>query len=308
LLSGLCRDLHVYDSVNRGLDDWGWTADYELARATKKNYKFRANKRDCFKCAVFVARTHSCFLAFGKRELKPRLINKLKACLDIMEAHLIAPSSNGHNGHVISNGASASSSKSSASSTNVKKRKKMIPDHVLSTSSLVSSSNAPRTTASTSATTKNTNRHQHSPLKKKRGRRHLPTQQGSSPIHLPPLQQPECEEVDNNEEQKESASSRSKCHLLQSNELTGEQRAKNAVVSLTPRRISSARSVPSLQQLMSRFEDRYKEMGQRYTEMGAILTQMKTAIEDNRERSEQEIRRELLDDIQRNILESMPKR
>jgi hypothetical protein len=30
LLSGLCRDLHVYDSVNRGLDDWGWTEDYEL--------------------------------------------------------------------------------------------------------------------------------------------------------------------------------------------------------------------------------------------------------------------------------------
>ena len=30
LLSGLCRDLHVYDSVNRGLDDWGWTENYEL--------------------------------------------------------------------------------------------------------------------------------------------------------------------------------------------------------------------------------------------------------------------------------------
>ena len=28
LLSGLCRDLEVYDSVNRGLDDWGWNEDY----------------------------------------------------------------------------------------------------------------------------------------------------------------------------------------------------------------------------------------------------------------------------------------
>ena len=91
------------------------------------------------------------------------------------------------------------------------------------------------------------------------------------------MQQPECEEVDNNEEQKESASSRSKCHLLQSNELTGEQRAKNAVVSLTPRRSSSARSVPSLQQLMSRFEDRYKEMGQRYTEMGLDFSDFEAA-------------------------------
>lgn len=30
LLSGLCRDLKVYDSVNRGLDDWGWSEDYNL--------------------------------------------------------------------------------------------------------------------------------------------------------------------------------------------------------------------------------------------------------------------------------------
>ncbi len=30
LLSGLCRDLEVYESVNRGLDDWGWSEDYEL--------------------------------------------------------------------------------------------------------------------------------------------------------------------------------------------------------------------------------------------------------------------------------------
>jgi len=49
-------------------------------------------------------------------------------------------------------------------------------------------------------------------------------------------------------------------------------------------------------------------MGQRYTEMGTILTQMKTAIADNRQQSEQEIRRELLDEIQTNILDSIPKK
>jgi hypothetical protein len=32
LLSGLCRDLEVYNSVNRGLDDWGWSDHYELVR------------------------------------------------------------------------------------------------------------------------------------------------------------------------------------------------------------------------------------------------------------------------------------
>jgi hypothetical protein len=229
-----------------------------------------------------------------------------------MEAHLVAPSSNGHNAHARSNGAFASSI-SSTFSTNVKKRKRMIPDHVLSTSSLVSSSSTPCTTASTSATTKNSNRHQGSPLKRKRGgaarnSKHLPTQPGSSPIYSPQLQRPECEEDDSNEKQKESESSRSKRHLLQSRRLKSEPRANNAAASSTPRRTSSAHSVPSLHQLMSRFEDQYKEIGQRFTEMGAILTQMKTAIEDNRERSEKEIRRELLDDIQRNILESMPKR
>ena len=59
---------------------------------------------------------------------------------------------------------------------------------------------------------------------------------------------------------------------------------------------------------MTRFEAQYNEMGKRYTEMGELLTQMKTAVEENRERSEQEIRRELLDEIQRNILQSIPKR
>ena len=78
--------------------------------------------------------------------------------------------------------------------------------------------------------------------------------------------------------------------------------------NLAQRRVSSSHSVPSLHMLMSQFEDRYKEMGQRYAEMGELLAQMKSTIEVNRERSEKEIRRELLDEIQRNILESIPKR
>jgi len=314
LLSGLCRDLKVYDSVNRGLDDWGWNEDYELVRATKKNYKFKANKRDCFKCAVFVARAHSCFLAFGRRELKPRLTNKLKACLDMMEAHLVAPSSNGRNVHAASNGTSATSPSTSSLTTNVKKRKKIIPDHVLSISSLVSSSSfALCSTASPSAITQNSNLHHDSAAKRKRGRppknsKCLPIQQRSSSILSPPLKQPEFVENGNNEEQKESISSKSKHHHLQSSKLRGESRADDAATSLTLRRISPSSSVPSLYKLMSRFEDQYKEMGQRYADMGVILTQMKTAMEEKREQSEQEIRRELLDEIQNNILESMPKR
>jgi hypothetical protein len=264
-------------------------------RATKKNYKFKASKRDCFKCAVFVARAHSCSLAFGKRKLEPRLISKLRACLDIMEAHLADSLSQGHSGHATSNGAFASTS-TGAYSTNVKKRKKMIPDHVPSTTSLVSSS----THSSSASSSANSKSHQDPPLKRKRGRppkniKHQSTQHQSS-------RQPEGEEDDSNhEEQKESTTSRSKRHH--------GSRYDNAAadLSLPPRRVSS-RSVPSLHQLMSRFEDQYREMGQRYAEMGTLLTQMKTAMEDNREQSEQEIRRELIDEIQKNIFDSMPKR
>ncbi len=32
LLSGLCRDWEVYESVNRALDDWGWSEEYSLVR------------------------------------------------------------------------------------------------------------------------------------------------------------------------------------------------------------------------------------------------------------------------------------
>lgn len=315
LLSGLCRDLAVYNSVNCGLDDWGWTDDYELVRATKKNYKFKTNRRDCFKCAVFVARAHSCFLAFGKKELKPRLISKLRACLNMMETHLIDPSSNGHNAHATSNGASASSSTSTnTSSTIVKKRKKVVPEHVLSTSSLMHASSGPCTTASTTANAKNSNGHQDPSVKKKRGRpsknsKHPPLQQRSSSIILSPTsQQPKSEDNDYKDEEKEYLSPPLKRHNLQSNSLRGGSRVDNVASSLTQRGISSSPSVPSLHHLMSRFEDQYKEMGKRYAEMGTILTYMKTAIEERREQSEQEIRRELLDEIQRNILESMPKR
>lgn len=289
LLSGLCRDLEVYESVNRGLDDWGWAEDYIMVRATKKNYKFKANKRDCFKCAVFVARAHSCFLSFGKKELEPRLIKKLKTCLDIMEDHLVTPSASGHNGHT-----------TSSTISSAKKRKKMAPDHVLSTSSFVSHSTH-ASTASTLAITKNSNQLPDPPVKRKRGRpsknsKQQLTQQTSS------LMQPQC----SMNEEKEPESSRSKRHHL--HRVRGGSRPDNSDSCLISRRVSSSLSSPSLHELMSRFEVQYKEMGQRYAEMGTLLAQMKFAIDDRRTPSEQEIRKELLEEIQRNILESMPKR
>ena len=101
-----------------------YTHTHIQVRATRKNYKFKTNKRDCFKCAVFVARAHSCFHSFGKRNLNPRLISKLKACLDLMEAHLITPVSNGHKSHTAKNGGPGISNSTALSNT--KKRKKYV--------------------------------------------------------------------------------------------------------------------------------------------------------------------------------------
>ena len=227
-----------------------------------------------------------------------------------MEDHLINSSPNGHNGHATSHSTSASCTSTSASSS-AKKRKKMIPDDVLSTSSLVPSSSAQRNILS-SDITKNSNQHQETPLKRKRGRprkdsKHEPIQPRSSSTRSAALQ-PEYEENESIDDQTESASSRSKRHQLYLRRSRGGSKTDTSDSSLVPKRVSSSRTTPSLSELMSRFEDQYKEMGKRYAEMGTLLSQMKTAIEDNRERSEQEIRRELLDEIQRNILESMPKR
>ena len=223
-----------------------------------------------------------------------------------MEDHLVAPSPNGHNDRTANNTAPASSNSTSTIPSNAKKRKKTIPHHIISTSSLVSHSDN-CSTASTPAITRSFNELQDQPLKRKRGRppknsKHHPIQQRSLSI------QPQCAENDTIEEGNEPESYGSKSHHLQSNQVKGGSRADNSASSLIPRRVPSSRSVPSLHELVSRFEVQYQEMGQRYTEMGTLMDQIKIAIDDRRTQSEQEIRRELIDEIRRNLLEGIPKR
>jgi hypothetical protein len=69
---------------------------------------------------------------------------------------------------------------------------------------------------------------------------------------------------------------------------------------------SAAATTPNLtlQQLVTRFEEKYEEMGQQYTEMGNLLAQMKTALEEGREKTEQQIRSEVLEEVQK----CMPKK
>ena len=78
--------------------------------------------------------------------------------------------------------------------------------------------------------------------------------------------------------------------------------------SSRPRRISRRQSVPTLQQLVSRFEEQYEEMGERYREMGNILTQMKSTVANGRERTEEEIRMDVLDEVQKTITKTFKKK
>lgn len=267
-------------------------------RATRKNYKFKTNKRDCFKCAVFVARAHSCFHSFGKRNLNPRLISKLKACLDLMEAHLITPASNGHKSHTANNSAPRISN--STAPSNTKKRKKTISDNTSSNS--YSGFVSPNYSSSSTLPIKQDHHQQSdSPVKRKRGR-------PPKSILKQPLQHHS--ESDSVEEVENFGQSKPKRKNLQSKMTRGDLRADDSAPSSIARRLSSSPSVSSssLSQLISRFQLQYEEMGRRYAEMGSLLAEMKNTIEESRTPSEQEIRRELLDEIQRSIFDRMPKR
>jgi hypothetical protein len=59
---------------------------------------------------------------------------------------------------------------------------------------------------------------------------------------------------------------------------------------------------------LSKFEDQYLEMGERYKEMGETLAELKVKIDANRDKTEQGIRNELLQVVQKTIVSSFPKK
>lgn len=64
----------------------------------------------------------------------------------------------------------------------------------------------------------------------------------------------------------------------------------------------------SLLSLVAQFEQQYQDMGEKYHQMGEILAELKAKIEENRESTEQEIRSELLQEVQKTIMSSFPKK
>ncbi len=82
-------------------------------------------------------------------------------------------------------------------------------------------------------------------------------------------------------------------------------------IPFPPRRrnseITTVSSTPTIRHIISRFEKQYEEMGQIYNEMGTTLAQMKGAANGS-ERTEEQIRADLLEEVQRSIMNSLPKK
>lgn len=64
----------------------------------------------------------------------------------------------------------------------------------------------------------------------------------------------------------------------------------------------------SVSRLLARLEEQYEEMGERYREMGETLSILKTKIDERTEKTEQEIRNELLQEVQKTIMSSFPRK
>lgn len=228
--------------------------------ATTKNFNFTSQRRDCFKCAVFVARVYGCALALGIKKLNSQLMAKVKVCLEIMEDHL---------------GDEAS-----------KKRKK------LDVSSGPTNAPIPQS-AQTPDLIQRTDR--------KRGR--TPRQQDPLLVEL-------TKEATATEDAKKKITVDKKAGSMEVATASPRNWRPNETSGVTIKSATAAALTvkPTFQQLMTQFEERYEEMGEKYNAMGKLLAQMKSAVEERREKTEQQIRDEVLEEVQKCIFRSIPKK
>lgn len=219
--------------------------------ATTKNFTFTLRKRDCFKCAIFVARVYACSRVFGKNKktLGSRLMDKVKVCLDIMEDCL------GERQRL--DGVSTSGYSHSP-----------VPQVVMAVRD-----------------------DQDQPTKRKRGR---------------PSKQDSTEDVAVHPKEKKKDERKPESVEVSTSLPRNRQQSKHSAGTAQVAAVEEPE--PTLTQLIGRFEDEYEQMGQRYEAMGELLEQMRTTIEQRRERSEQQIRNEVLEEVQKSILSSMPKK
>ncbi len=68
------------------------------------------------------------------------------------------------------------------------------------------------------------------------------------------------------------------------------------------------KAAPSLSNLITKFEEQYHVMGEIYQQVGQTLHALKSKIQENRTTTEEEIRNELLQEVQDNLLKSFGKK
>ena len=64
----------------------------------------------------------------------------------------------------------------------------------------------------------------------------------------------------------------------------------------------------SLAQLLGKFEEQYDAMGVMYRQMGDTLKELRSKVQENRTATEEEIRSELLEEVQESLLKSFGKK
>lgn len=257
-------------------------------RATTENYKFTAKTRDCFKCAIFVARLYCCCKLPGVPEPSDRLLAKAKACLEIMELNLPNPSSAKKNkakasDHIPPATATRRASESSVENSTTGKKKRGRSSKTSQTPPPPIAAAAAAAAATTSVTAD--------------GKKKRKVEGATNPVRY--LEDPE-EEGD-----EEVVVAHKTTSWGRRSSTSG---SKTTTTTTTTAVTTSASSTPSMRRLVLRFEEQYDEMGKRYQEMGTLLQQMKVAAASGQKRTEEEIRADVLEEVQRTIMKSLPKK
>ena len=314
-LGAIVKELEVPAMIQIVVEEWDLEDEYPLVMSTDKIFHFSRRKRDCYRCALFLARLASCCKNFNI-PLVGTSKKKAIECLDILEDHIVEIGVK-----------SANQAKQVDSGEQQK-------DTMAKDNSSVAKSAPLNVTANKSegrATTK----------KKKRGR---PPERSSSPIlsvqsdasslffddgdedrtDEPEIVEPPAKKKrgrpagskntnTNTNTKKKGRSSSSANKITQAKSSTNatttngsgngrrNSNKSSSAISSSSSSSNNSNTGHNLQQLIGRFEQKYHEMGE-------LLEQIKTVAANSRSPTEQQIRDEVLEEVKSSLLGSLPKK